>query len=350
MRLLIKIAILLAAALVVTAEVHAQTFTFPPAQTFPTGSVFPNALAIDPFSGDYWLGTNNQLVRMSHTTGQLEAPVVLNGIPANIGVLGITIDPVTGHFFVSNFFGVQEYVPSTASAWDPISAFGVPGGSALDLSRNPSTGNLLASLTGCTFTPPDFPGVLEEITTAGALVRTINFSYPARFGGCNLLQAYAFDPVSGNHFAGAGDFIFRIPDSGGVAAEELEFTQSNLFQEIRGMAFDSAGRLVVADLFGRKVYVIERSTTPRDRIMLLRSQTNALVAGGSLNQGQGNALTKKLDAAFDKVNQGNNKAAINELNAFLNQLRAFVKAGTLTASQAQAMITGVSGVIQQLSG
>jgi hypothetical protein len=71
---------------------------------------------------------------------------------------------------------------------------------------------------------------------------------------------------------------------------------------------------------------------------------------GVLNQGQGNALIAKLEAAERMFNEGNTMAACNELQAFINQLEAYVRAGILSVEEGQSLIGAANSMISQLCG
>lgn len=57
----------------------------------------------------------------------------------------------------------------------------------------------------------------------------------------------------------------------------------------------------------------------------------------SLNHGQQNSLIAKLNAASDAAGRGDNKAAGNQLNAFLNELEADLKTGKISAAAYNAL-------------
>jgi hypothetical protein len=57
-------------------------------------------------------------------------------------------------------------------------------------------------------------------------------------------------------------------------------------------------------------------------------------AQSGLNKGQQNSLESKLEAALASLGRGNDTAAVNQLNAFLQQVAAFKKAGILTSATA----------------
>lgn len=63
-----------------------------------------------------------------------------------------------------------------------------------------------------------------------------------------------------------------------------------------------------------------------------------------LNAGQKNSLTVKLQNAAAAAARGDNNAASNELQAFLNELQAYVDSGKLTPAQAEPLRIAVDGV------
>jgi hypothetical protein len=71
---------------------------------------------------------------------------------------------------------------------------------------------------------------------------------------------------------------------------------------------------------------------------LIIDEVQALVDASVLNPDQGDGLTSKLEAAFDSLDGGKTKAACRQLQAFINQVNAFVSAGKLTPEQAQPLI------------
>jgi hypothetical protein len=64
----------------------------------------------------------------------------------------------------------------------------------------------------------------------------------------------------------------------------------------------------------------------------------------NLNHGQQNALTSTLNAAIDALNRGDNKAALNQLDAFENKVNAFVKTGILTQDQADLLLSSEDAI------
>jgi hypothetical protein len=81
----------------------------------------------------------------------------------------------------------------------------------------------------------------------------------------------------------------------------------------------------------------------------LQDDIDHLVADADLNQGQGTALTVKLDNALEKMAAGQDKVAINLLNAFVNQVEDLVATGVLSQDQGASLIGQAELVIEQLN-
>jgi hypothetical protein len=86
--------------------------------------------------------------------------------------------------------------------------------------------------------------------------------------------------------------------------------------------------------------------TPESLIDLVES----LVTVEVLNQGQGNALIAKLEAAIQQLDKGNVNAAINQLQAFINQVNAFIEGGVLSQERGQPLIDVANAIITELGG
>lgn len=82
----------------------------------------------------------------------------------------------------------------------------------------------------------------------------------------------------------------------------------------------------------------------------LQEDIDDLVADADLNQGQGGALTVKLEKALEKMMAGQDKVAINLLSAFINQVEDFIATGVLSQDEGGSLIGQAEFVIGQLSG
>jgi len=89
---------------------------------------------------------------------------------------------------------------------------------------------------------------------------------------------------------------------------------------------------------------------PEEAIGNIADDIAELVSEGVLATGQANSLTSKLDTALVQLDKGNEKAASNVLQAFINQLTGLVNAGVLTIDDAQPLIDAAEAIIDQLTG
>ena len=85
-----------------------------------------------------------------------------------------------------------------------------------------------------------------------------------------------------------------------------------------------------------------------ERVTLLKGDVSALQSSGALSAGQASSLRSKLDAALAALAKGNKTVAINNLQAFVNQLNSLVTEGVLTPVQAQPLIAEAQAVIVHL--
>lgn len=74
-----------------------------------------------------------------------------------------------------------------------------------------------------------------------------------------------------------------------------------------------------------------------------------LVTIGSLNEGQGNSLTKKLDGFIKQLQKRKTKTALNQLNAFINHVRSLIAEGVLSSDEGQPLIDGANTIVSNLS-
>lgn len=82
-----------------------------------------------------------------------------------------------------------------------------------------------------------------------------------------------------------------------------------------------------------------------DGFDLVRSQ----IGGLPLNSGEQNSLASKLDAALKSLSKGNDNAAVNQLNAFINQIWALKKSGRLSDATAEWLVFEANQLIDLIS-
>ncbi len=80
---------------------------------------------------------------------------------------------------------------------------------------------------------------------------------------------------------------------------------------------------------------------------ILKHRIVALAAARTLNSGQANSLLSKLDAAFTKMADRKAIPVSGLIQAFANEVSALIRAGILTAGQAELLLAGANGIILQ---
>ena len=86
--------------------------------------------------------------------------------------------------------------------------------------------------------------------------------------------------------------------------------------------------------------------TPAQAIPNVITAIQGLQTAGVLNGGQANSLIVKLNHAIDSLNsKPGQPTGCNQLQAFVNEVNAYVSAGTLTQAQADTLLGGPLGVL-----
>lgn len=114
--------------------------------------------------------------------------------------------------------------------------------------------------------------------------------------------------------------------------------------------FTALGRIAdeVGDSPDYKVLVTV--LTPQQATRGLITNIDDLVAGNMLNSGQGNALIAKLETASRQLDRGNVTPAINQLHAFINQVKALIGSGALPPVEGRPLIDEANSIIAALMG
>ena len=86
--------------------------------------------------------------------------------------------------------------------------------------------------------------------------------------------------------------------------------------------------------------------TPAEAIPNVITTLEGLETAGVLNQGQANSFIVKLNHAIDSLNsKPEQPTACNQLQAFVNEVNAYVSAGKLTQAQADTLLGGPLGIL-----
>ena len=86
--------------------------------------------------------------------------------------------------------------------------------------------------------------------------------------------------------------------------------------------------------------------TPAQAIPAIVTKIQGLLGAGVLNKGQANSLIVKLNHAIDSLNNSkpDQPTACNQLQAFVNEVNAYVSSGELTPAQADTLLGGPLGI------
>jgi uncharacterized membrane protein len=77
----------------------------------------------------------------------------------------------------------------------------------------------------------------------------------------------------------------------------------------------------------------------------LRDHVGGLAQTGAINRGEANALDAKLAAALVQCEHGNENAGRSQLEAFINHVRALMRAGQIDATTGQALIAEAETIL-----
>ena len=193
---------------------------------------------------------------------------------------------------------------------------------------------------------------------------------PYDFGGARALVIQADGKIVAAGSSGsmyyAGDYVLaRFNPNGtldtGFGTDGLVTTDINSGSDdyANAVTIQADGKIVLAgltnDAFSRPWgydFAIVRyhgvGISSPELIALLLDDIQELVEMGDLNNGNGNALLVKLQAAIQQLDKDNYIAAANQIEAFINQVEAFVATGTLTSEEGQSLIATAEEAISYL--
>ena len=88
--------------------------------------------------------------------------------------------------------------------------------------------------------------------------------------------------------------------------------------------------------------------TPHQAAETLIGSINDLVTRGVLSSGHANSLISKLRAAMQQMDRGNRNAAVNLLQAFINEVNALIGNGSLPAAEGQLLLDAANQMMAKL--
>jgi hypothetical protein len=116
---------------------------------------------------------------------------------------------------------------------------------------------------------------------------------------------------------------------------------------VQSAYYDSATEKFHVPARTTAVFLVQRPIG--EQIDVLIDLIHALKEDDVINHGQANALTAKLEAAQKSAANGRVGPAVNQINAFMNQVNALMAAGLLSPEEGERLISIAEGIEQSLS-
>ncbi len=112
------------------------------------------------------------------------------------------------------------------------------------------------------------------------------------------------------------------------------------------LEFDTGGG--PGETFSTLTSLTSSQVTVPDQIDAIVDSVGDLELDGIINGGQANSLNQKLEQALAHVSAGQTGPAINVLEAFVNQVNAYIRSRRLTPAEGAALIAAAQSVIAEL--
>jgi hypothetical protein len=121
------------------------------------------------------------------------------------------------------------------------------------------------------------------------------------------------------------------------------------------LIIDASSQQRILLILDRMISVYDKNLIPAsvhdkshiETINSVISEINKMVSDGTLEKGEGNSLTVKLNVSLNKMN-GEKKTPCENLHAFTNEINALVQSGRLSASDVQPIIEQIQSVADDL--
>lgn len=260
-------------------------------------------------------------------------------------VTGNVGEGVVGSFTLEVLYGGQQVAPYAYIVGNEFEVLSyphlvVPPLSRLNLIlRDTTTGVLLAvGVVDCAdATPPSITATCTVLDSGRALVSgTVTDLFPEQ----------------GN--IGVHDFSIPTDPLDSTSSNQVGFLYPVNNGDYSLTTFDgyaaTAGRTLDVGL-GRGGDFHGVAFTTAVCVSLIRSVTeltNDLVASGTLTQREGNSLLVKIDNSTASATKGNVMAAVNQLEAFKNEIQALYQSGRISLAERDAIVAAADRQIAAL--
>jgi hypothetical protein len=309
------------------------------------------------FSKGIDTGFDLALIKYDPSTGQI---VWINRYddPSHFDDSGFALDTdANGNVYVTglsdfDFITLKYSALTGAITWQSsytVNLFGRPAAIAVDLSGNVIVGGSYYRTT----TKDDY--ITIKYNSSGVQQWVSFYDYNAYDDDIKSMDIDGSGNIYVTGFASTSDNIFerravtvKYNSSG---AQQWTEVLSTAGSDGRKVKVDAYGNVYVAGIFGNFDPPTYFDTFTAKYKQVIESVPDALQEAISdinslpLSSGNKNALKSKLQNALAKYNSGDLNAALNLLNAFLNQLYQYIADGKISQADAQPVIDYVNLII-----
>jgi len=176
--------------------------------------------------------------------------------------------------------------------------------------------------------PMQIPGlIVMSMSDDNAAIDLTNELIVVLFNATDDPQNFAF-PANGR------EFVLHP-----VLAESVDPVVRTAYYDVGAGTFNVPARTTA-------VFLVQR--TIGEQIDVLIDEIDTLEADGVVNHGQANSLRAKLKAAQKSAGNGRSTPAINQINAFINEVQALMLGGVLSSKEGMALISIAEEILQSL--
>jgi pullulanase-type alpha-1,6-glucosidase len=140
--------------------------------------------------------------------------------------------------------------------------------------------------------------------------------------------------------------VFDAEELMGLSLVLHPVQRASVDARVKTSTFDTAlGEFQVP---GRTTAVFVEYARPQERLSNLIGEVQELYEQGILNRGQTSSLVTKLESAMRSLDRNRPGPAINQLNAFIQEVVSLEQEGVLTPDQSQALTDAAMDIIWQI--
>jgi pullulanase-type alpha-1,6-glucosidase len=196
------------------------------------------------------------------------------------------------------------------------------------LFRLPSESEVISRLEFHNTGPAQIPGlIVMSISDDNADIDLMNELIVVLFNATDNPSNFGF-PANGR------DFVLHP-----VLAESVDPVVRAAYYDVGAGTFNVPARTTA-------VFLVQR--TIGEQIDVLIDEIDMLEANGVVNRGQANSLVAKLKAAQKSAGNSRSTPAINQINAFINEVRALISGGVLSSEEGMALISIAEEILRSL--